>query len=407
MIGNDLYVGGEFDAAGGVSANNIAKWDGSTWSALVSGITSSDPNRLGSVSALAVDASGHLFVGGQFSGAGTTSSTNIIQANLPCVLGTPDITWNAPATITNGTPLSATQSNATSTVEGTFTYTPPLDTLLPAGTGQTLSVTFSPSSAAEYAETTQSVVIDVAKAPLTITAGSITRAAGQANPTLTASYTGFVNGESASDLDSAVSITTTATIESEPGDYPITVSSASGANYEISFVAGTLTILDKVVPEIAWDAPAAITYGTPFSATQLNGTSTVEGTFTYTPALGTILGAGTGQMLSVSFAPLRPAEFAPATKTVSIDVARAALVITANDSSRAEGESNSGFSAEGDGGEQVFEIPTAGLGGKHFFRVTTAMTTPPTPRGFALIAAGSFLMGDQSPEPSYNLAENL
>ena len=46
-------------------------------------------------------------------------------------------------------------------------------------------------------------------------------------------------------------------------------------------------------PTVTWAAPAAITYGTALSATQLDATASVPGTFTYTPAAGTILGAGT------------------------------------------------------------------------------------------------------------------
>lgn len=34
MIGSDLYVAGSFTEAGGVPANGLAKWDGSTWSAV-------------------------------------------------------------------------------------------------------------------------------------------------------------------------------------------------------------------------------------------------------------------------------------------------------------------------------------------------------------------------------------
>ncbi len=45
-------------------------------------------------------------------------------------------------------------------------------------------------------------------------------------------------------------------------------------------------------PTLAWTDPAAITYGTALSATQLNATANVPGTFTYTPASGTVLGAG-------------------------------------------------------------------------------------------------------------------
>ena len=38
VSGTDLYAGGYFTTAGGVAANYIAKWNGSAWSALGSGM---------------------------------------------------------------------------------------------------------------------------------------------------------------------------------------------------------------------------------------------------------------------------------------------------------------------------------------------------------------------------------
>jgi hypothetical protein len=79
VSGNDLYAGGYFTAAGGVTANYIAAWNGSAWSALGSGMGGvSEPV----VSALAADGSVHLFVGGYFSLAGTNVSPFIAQANI-------------------------------------------------------------------------------------------------------------------------------------------------------------------------------------------------------------------------------------------------------------------------------------------------------------------------------------
>src|ERR1035438_6837077 len=58
-----------------------------------------------------------------------------------------------------------------------------------------------------------------------------------------------------------------------------------------------------VTPTITWAKPAAIPYGTALSAVQLNASSGgVAGTFTYVPAVGAVLTAGT-QTLSVTFAP--------------------------------------------------------------------------------------------------------
>jgi hypothetical protein len=74
----NLYAGGWFTTAGGAPANYIAKWDGSAWSALGSAV-----NNM--VNALAADGAGHLFVGGDFSLAGTNVSPCIAEANV----GTP------------------------------------------------------------------------------------------------------------------------------------------------------------------------------------------------------------------------------------------------------------------------------------------------------------------------------
>src|SRR5438552_489886 len=57
----DVYAAGGFTTAGGSVANYIAKWDGSTWSALGSGIGGASPN----VYALAISGS-DLYAGGAF-----------------------------------------------------------------------------------------------------------------------------------------------------------------------------------------------------------------------------------------------------------------------------------------------------------------------------------------------------
>src|SRR6185295_5017773 len=78
------------------------------------------------------------------------------------------ITWTPSAPIVYGTALSATQLNATVAggLTGTFAYTPAAGVVLDAGT-QTLSVTFTPSSA-NYASATKSVSLTVTPAPTTI-----------------------------------------------------------------------------------------------------------------------------------------------------------------------------------------------------------------------------------------------
>jgi len=84
-----------------------------------------------------------------------------------------------------------------------------------------------------------------------------------------------------------------------------------------------------VTPTINWPTPSAITYGTALSSTQLNATATYPGTFTYSPASGTILGAG-NQTLSATFTPGDPTKVASATATNSITVNKATPTIAWN-----------------------------------------------------------------------------
>jgi hypothetical protein len=70
----NLYAGGSFTKASGVSVNYIAKWDGSAWFPLGSGMD-------GSVNALAIDKSGNLYAGGWFQYAGGVSANSIAKWN--------------------------------------------------------------------------------------------------------------------------------------------------------------------------------------------------------------------------------------------------------------------------------------------------------------------------------------
>src|SRR5213075_1105129 len=142
--------------------------------------------------------------------------------------------WPTPAAITHGTALSATQLNVTASVPGTFIYSPTAGVVLNAGAGQTLSVTFTPTDAANYTTATATVLITVTKA----------------------------------------------------------------------------------TPTITWPTPVAIAYGAALSATQLNATASVPGTFVYSPAVGAVLNAGAEQSLSVTFTPTDTANYTTATATV-------------------------------------------------------------------------------------------
>jgi hypothetical protein len=169
-----------------------------------------------------------------------TDTTDYTNATATVTLmvnnATPPITWATPAAITYGTALSVTQLNASSTVAGTFAYSPAIAAVLTAGQ-QKLTVTFTPTDTTDYTNATATV---------------------------------------------------------------------------------TLTV-NQVTPMITWATPAAITYGTALSGTQLDATASVPGTFIYTPAAGTLPGIG-NDTLSAVFTPTDTTDYSTATSSVSLTV---------------------------------------------------------------------------------------
>jgi hypothetical protein len=135
-------------------------------------------------------------------------------------------------------------------LSGTLSFSTGATTASPVGT---YAVTASGLTSANYSFTYNPANLTVTPAPLTITANDASRAYGASNPTFTASYTGFVNGDDAADLDTAPILATGATAASPAGTYPITVSGATSANYDITFVAGTLTVGKAVLTVTADD----------------------------------------------------------------------------------------------------------------------------------------------------------
>ncbi len=67
---SSLYVGGYFYAAGDSAAENVARWNGQTWSPVGEGVR-------GDVNTLAVSADGTLYVGGRFTYAGHRAARNV------------------------------------------------------------------------------------------------------------------------------------------------------------------------------------------------------------------------------------------------------------------------------------------------------------------------------------------
>ena len=246
-----------------------------------------------------------------------------VAATINVAQATPTISWSSPANIVYGTALSGTQLDATANVPGTFAYTPALGTVLTAGNGQTLSVTFTPADTTDYTAATAVATINVAQATPTIswsnpanivygTALGGTQLDATANVPGTFAYTPALGTVLAAGSSQTLSVTFTPT---------------DTTDYTAATVAATINVA-QATPTISWSSPANVVYGTALSGTQLDATANVPGTFAYTPAFGTVLTAGNGRTLSVTFTPADTTDYTAATAVATINVAQATPTIS-------------------------------------------------------------------------------
>ncbi|MGZ5544398.1 MAG: beta strand repeat-containing protein, partial [Limisphaerales bacterium] len=185
----------------------------------------------------------------------TGSQTVTININK----ATPTITWANPADINYGTALSATQLNATANVGGTFAFTPVAGTVLNAGNGQTLLVTFMPTDTTNYDNANKSVSINVNKASLTIKTNNASKTFGDAPVTFTVSYTGLVNGDTPASLGGALAFDVSDTAATAAGSYTVSPTGLTSSNYQISFAGGTFTV-NKALSSVTVNCPPSETY---------------------------------------------------------------------------------------------------------------------------------------------------
>ena len=180
------------------------------------------------------------------------TTTTLLVAPNPSVYGQ-SVTFTA-TVIANvldaGTPTgtvtfidgSTTLGTASLGTNGQAVFT---TSLLTAGRHE---ITASYNGNANFVTSTSAAAIQtVNTATLIITADNQTMVYGAALPTLTASFNGFVNGDTAAGLAIQPAITTTATSASHVGTYAIMVSGAVDPNYTISYMDGTLSVTPAVL----------------------------------------------------------------------------------------------------------------------------------------------------------------
>ena len=286
-----------------------------------------------------LDAGSHIVTATFTPTDATNYNSTTKDVTITVTKATPEITWATPADITYGTALSATQLNATSAAGSNFSYTltngnNAMGAILNAG-DNVLTATLPAST--NYIEQTKIVTIHVNKA----------------DPIITWTPQDIIYGATSAEIESNIK-TATAAFNSDDltndGNFVYDIPSpltAGNQSIKVTFIPNsdnfnsvndTKTInVAKATPIITWNNPNDIVYGTELSATQLNATADVAGSFTYSPVAGTKLNAGDNQTLTVNFAPTDADNYNSASAEVTINVAKAELSASTTDTTIHQG----------------------------------------------------------------------
>jgi len=234
------------------------------------------------------------------------------------------ITFAALSNVAYGVAPITLSATASSGLPVSYSVTGPAtlsgSTLAITGAGS-VTVTASQAGNSDYtAAASVARSFTVAPAPLTVTANNSSMTVGGPLPVFSYTVTGFVNGDNVGNIAGSVFETTTATISSPPGTYPITFSTEgfTSANYTFTYVNGTLTVTAAPAPAITL-APASLTFAAQSvgstSAAQTvtltnSGTAalsitaiTASANFAATNTCGASVAPSAGCSISVTFAP--------------------------------------------------------------------------------------------------------
>jgi hypothetical protein len=266
-------------------------------------------------------AAGETVLGGPYhitaslSPAGVLSNYSITNAGAAFTINTRPATWT-----TN--PSSKTYGDADpvplTTGSGDFLVADGVTATYSRAAGETvlggpyhITATLSPATVlTNYSITNAGASFTINTRPATVTADNKMKTYGDANPTLTATVTNVVTGDTLN-----YTLATTAAQCSNVGPYTITVTLGSNPNYTVTPTNGTLTINKKHLTVTAQDK-SKVYDGNPFTAftVQITGFvaacgdtvavvsgsatytgsavgATLPGTYTITPQVGTLTAA--------------------------------------------------------------------------------------------------------------------
>ena len=211
-----------------------------------------------------------------------------------------------------------------------------------SGTGN-YGIAASGATDDNYSFQYQDGTLSITKALLTATAQNASRTYGDANPALTVGYSGFKNGETQSVLSTLATATSSANAFSNVGNYGISASGAAADNYDFNYTDGTLSVTKALLTATAQNASRVYGDANPALAVSYSGfkngetQSVLDTLATATTSANAFFNVG-NYGIAVTGATAGNYDFAYVGGTLSI--AKADLLATAQDMSRAYGEIN-------------------------------------------------------------------
>lgn len=197
------------------------------------------------------------------------------------------------------------------------------------------------AEAPNYNPAATRVTAVIGKASLTVTAEDKEKTYGEDNPAFTAAYSGFVNGEDETVLAGTLTFDSAANAASPVADYAIVPSGLESANYEITFVDGTLAVNPKNITVTPANAQKVYGSSDPLlnaAVDGLVGSDTLS--FTVTRETGENVGKY-GVRVTVESNPNYVVEAGTATFTITPKE----ITVTADNKTKTEGQADPALTA--------------------------------------------------------------
>lgn len=358
-------------SAGGTPTGTVTFYDGTcaTGDALSSSLTL-DASGKASFSTASLSAGSHTITACYSpTGIYLASNGNVVQtvnkAHLKVAADDKTRAYGAANPVFTATITGFVNGDTATVVSGTASFSgagPSSTASSPVGSNYVITPAVGTLSAANY-DFTPFVdgKLTITKAHLTVTADDKTRAYGAANPSFTANYSGFVNGDTAAVVSGSASFSGTgpsSTASSQVGsNYVITpaVGTLTATNYDFGpFVDGKLTITKahltvtaddktraygatnpaftaKITGFVNGDTNAVVSGSADFTGSGPASTATTAaGDYVITPTIGTLAAT------NYDFTPFLDG---------TLNITKAHLKVTADDKSRTYGSANPAFTA--------------------------------------------------------------